>query len=354
MKIDFKDPRSKTVELNEPYRLDENKRDVKMIFVPIFHEGNEIGRFELFYTDYFVRQEIMSRLIKMLLILSILSVVVVSFLYRVLRESFIGPVLKLASVSQQIADNYDFSIMVDNDSQDEIGVLYRGFNNMLENINLRDTERRRAEEKIEASLREKEMLLKEIHHRVKNNLQIISSLINLQYRRIDDERIQEVLQESQNRIAAIASVHSLLYRSQNLAVINFKDYLQEMTSHIFQSYKAGTAAISLVVDAENIMLPIDKAMPLGLIINEMFTNALKYAFPDGRQGIIKIDMNQTGKELKLIFKDNGIGCPQDVVLSSSKTFGLELVQMLVEQLDGSIEQFIDGGTKYVIILKIDE
>ncbi len=213
------------------------------------------------------------------------------------------------------------------------------------------TERWESEEKIKVSLREKEMLLKEIHHRVKNNLQIISSLLKLQSRYIEDENTKRILSECQERITAMASVHSMLYKSQNFAEINFGEYVRDTAYQLFRSYKTSIESISLVIHAGNIMLPIDSAIPCGLIINELATNALKYAFTGVKKGEIKIEMNRTENGLKLIFEDNGIGFPKDVDFGSTETFGLKLVHMLVKQLDGSIEQFINSGTKYVIILK---
>ncbi|MFZ4440416.1 MAG: CHASE domain-containing protein, partial [Syntrophales bacterium] len=181
------------------------------------------------------------------------------------------------------------------------------------------TGRKQAEEKIQAALREKETLLKEIHHRVKNNLQIISSLLNLQAKSIGDEKLEGIFRECQDRIAAMASVHQLLYKSQNFAEINFGNYLRDTASQLFRSYKTGKSTISLVVQAENIMLPIDTAIPCGLIINELVTNALKYAFPGVSKGEIKIEMSQTKQGIRLLFEDNGIGFPKDVDFSNSGT-----------------------------------
>jgi PAS domain S-box-containing protein len=213
------------------------------------------------------------------------------------------------------------------------------------------TDRKKSDEKIRESLREKETLLKEIHHRVKNNLQIISSLLNLQAKSIGDEKLEGIFRECQDRIAAMAFVHQLLYKSQNFAEINFGEYLRETASHLFRSYKIGKSTISLVIQAENVMLPIDTAIPCGLIINELVTNALKYAFPGASKGEIKIEMSKTKQGIRLLFEDNGIGFPKDVDFSNSGTLGLKLIHLLVKQLDGSIEQFINGGTKYAILLK---
>ena len=216
------------------------------------------------------------------------------------------------------------------------------------------TERKQTEESIKASLREKELLLKEIHHRVKNNLQIISSLLNLQAKAMKNEQLEGIFRECQDRITAMASVHQMLYKSQNFAEINFGEYLQETSSQLFRSYKTSSAVISLVIHAENVMLPIDTAIPCGLIINELITNTLKHAFPGARKGEIKIEMNRMENGIGLHYEDNGIGFPKHVDFCNAETLGLKLIHMLVKQLDGNIEQFINGGTKYALLLKPDE
>ena len=210
---------------------------------------------------------------------------------------------------------------------------------------------KQTEEKIKLSLREKETLLKEIHHRVKNNLQIISSLLNLQTGYIGDEKMGGIFRECRDRIMAMASVHALLYKSKNLAEIDFGEYVRETTNQLFRSYKTGRMDISLVTQAENVLLPIDTDIPCGLIINELVTNALKHAFPQTGKGEIKIAMNRTVLGIKLLFEDNGIGFPKNTDFYQSETFGLKLVHLLVKQLDGSIEQVVDGGTKYTIMFK---
>jgi len=213
------------------------------------------------------------------------------------------------------------------------------------------TNRKRHEQLILTSLSEKETLLREIHHRVKNNLQIISSILKMQVRHIDNGKLEGVFQECQDRIKAMAAVHSLLYKSQNFSEVNFGEYVREMADQLFRSYKTSTAAISLVIQAENVRLPIDIAIPCGLIINELVTNTLKYAFPGVRKGEITIEINQTGNGIRLFYEDNGIGSPEAMDLSNAETMGLKLINMLVEQLGGTIEQVITSGTGYLIRFK---
>jgi PAS domain S-box-containing protein len=213
------------------------------------------------------------------------------------------------------------------------------------------TERKLAEEKIAASLREKELLLKEIHHRVKNNLQIITSLLKLQANYIEDEQVKDHFRDCRQRIAAMANVHTLLYKSQNFAAINFEDYVRETAGQLHCAYRTTAAAIFLVIHIQDVMLPISTAISCGLLINELLTNSLKYAFPGGRKGEVTIEMQRTADGVRLFFADNGVGFPADVDFSKTVTFGLKLVHMLIKQLDGSIEQFSDNGTQYVIMFK---
>ena len=210
-------------------------------------------------------------------------------------------------------------------------------------------ERERAEEQIRASLQEKEVLLKEIHHRVKNNLQVISSLLNLQADSSGDERVHLILRDSQNRVRSMALIHEKLYRSDNLAQIDLADYTRDLTAYLFRSQDAYTRSINLNVQANNIFLDIDTAVPCGLIINELVSNSLKHAFPEGRGGqilvVIKSDPDQ---QVTLTIKDDGIGFPLAVNFRETESLGLQLVNMLVNQLNGSIELSSEQGTQFTI------
>jgi two-component sensor histidine kinase len=203
-------------------------------------------------------------------------------------------------------------------------------------------ERMRAEEQIKASLKEKEVLLKEIHHRVKNNLQIVSSLLHLQSQYIKDQPALDVLVESQNRIRSMALIHERLYRSQDLASIDFAVYIQDLTTHLIRSYRARPAPIDLKIDAQDVYLAVDTAIPCGLITNELISNALKHAFPDGKAGEIRIKMELEGdRQFTLIVGDNGVGFPPDVDFENTESLGMQLVNTLVNQLDGTIELHSD-------------
>jgi len=212
---------------------------------------------------------------------------------------------------------------------------------------LRDvTERVAAEEKIKSSLREKEALLKEIHHRVKNNLQVVSSLLGLQSRVVTDEQTRKMFQESQNRIHSMALLHESLYQSNNLSRIDFPAYIRQLASHLFQSYGVVAERIHLRTDLDALYLGMDAAVPCGLIINELVSNSLKYAFPDGREGEVHIELRDNPEGMaRLLVADNGVGLRSDIDWVTARSLGLRLVRTLAEQLGAKLEVESDTGTR---------
>jgi PAS domain S-box-containing protein len=214
------------------------------------------------------------------------------------------------------------------------------------------TERKQDEDAIHASLKEKETLLKEIHHRVKNNLQVISSLLNLQSNSIESKETRELVRESQNRVRSMALIHEKLYQSENLAQVQFAEYLRNLTRDLFRSYSAG--GVGLKLQAEDIPLDVDTAIPCGLIINELVSNALKYAFPGGRTGDLHISFLKISRErCALTVTDNGVGLPASIDVKNPKTLGLQLVNMLVNQLHGTLDVVTDGGTTFMVTFAAD-
>jgi PAS domain S-box-containing protein len=212
------------------------------------------------------------------------------------------------------------------------------------------TERKKAENKIKESLIEKETLLKEIHHRVKNNMQIITSMLNLQTDYIQDTNTKDILIESRNRVKSMAMIHEKLYLSSDLSHINFRDYVRNLVSDIFYSYTIQLGTIDLVFDIEDVELNMETAMPLGLIINEIVTNSLKFAFPENIGSVI-IKMKSQNGSFNLVIADDGIGLPDDFDFEKPKSLGLQLVKSLVEQIDGEIEVDNSNGTCYKINFK---
>jgi len=211
------------------------------------------------------------------------------------------------------------------------------------------TERKRAEEQIGASLQEKEILLKEIHHRVKNNLQIISSMLNLQAKSIKDSRASEMFRESQNRVRSIALIHEKLYESKNLSDLDLTDHIRSLVSYLFRSYGAHPDRIVPRVRVKDGFLGMDTAIPCGLIINELVSNSLKYAFPEGRQGEISVELLRDNDDrFTLVVSDDGVGFPKDLDFRNTATLGLQLVNTLTDQLKGSIELRSHAGTKFAL------
>ena len=210
------------------------------------------------------------------------------------------------------------------------------------------TERKRAEEKIKAALREKEVLLKEVHHRVKNNMQVISSILNLQSKYIKNNHTQKVFADSQNRIRSMALVHEKLYESKDLARIDFAEYVRSMTGYLLSLHGTGDG-VRFTIDIKDILLDINTAIPCGLIVNELVSNSLKYAFPKGRKGEIYIGLHSAEDDkLILTVKDNGVGLPKGLDFRKTESLGMQLVIMLTEQLDGSIEVDKKKGTTFKI------
>ena len=191
--------------------------------------------------------------------------------------------------------------------------------------------------KITQSLKEKEVLLKEVHHRVKNNLQVISSILNLQSAHIKDPHMISLLRESQNRIKTMAFIHESLYQAKDFSSVNFTEYVENLTKNILFSYKRPDKNIKIKLDVKNIFLNLDLAISCGLIINELVSNSLKHAFPDNKKGEIFIGLYLEKKEIKLIVSDNGSGLPKQVNYRNTKSLGLQLVITLVDQLNGKIE-----------------
>jgi two-component sensor histidine kinase len=213
------------------------------------------------------------------------------------------------------------------------------------------SEHKQMENVVLTSLKEKETLLKEIHHRVKNNLQIVVSLLNLQSRYIEDEKSSQVIRECQNRIRAMALVHEKLYKSADIARINLDDYVRFLGNSLFGFYGMKGKGIRFYTIISEVTLDINTAIPIGLMLNELVSNSLKYAFPDGRTGEISITIHREDHLLTIVYKDTGVGIPEDFDWRNAKSLGLRLVISLVEQLQGTIELDRSAGTMFNIVVK---
>ena len=215
------------------------------------------------------------------------------------------------------------------------------------------TDRKQIESQILASLQEKEVMLKEIHHRVKNNMQVISSLLDLQADSLQDEQVRGLFKESQDRIKSMALIHEQLYQVPDLARIDFVNYVESLTSHLLRSYGAKEGNIVLHLDIAPLYLSIETAIPCGLIINELVSNAFKHAFPNGQAGQIWVTTLHKAEteQLTLQIKDNGVGLPANIDLQQPRSLGMTLVMTLVKQINGMIEWQNDHGLKFRITFK---
>jgi PAS domain S-box-containing protein len=213
------------------------------------------------------------------------------------------------------------------------------------------SEQKLAEEKLIASLHEKEVLLKEIHHRVKNNLQIISSLLSVQAHYSEDERVSDVLGECRNRVKSMALIHENLYRSESLARVDFARYISDLTKSLVSSFGVDRRLIKLNLNLDQIFLSIDKGIPCGLIVNELVSNCLKHAFSGQRTGDVWVELHSLDNDnLLLIVKDNGIGFTKSLEPHKAKTLGLRLITDLIKQIKGDIQIDHSGGTEFKIVI----
>jgi two-component sensor histidine kinase len=218
----------------------------------------------------------------------------------------------------------------------------------IDGIMLDIAERKRAEEQIRNSLKEKEILLKEIHHRVKNNLQIISTLLDLQSDSFVEDQSRRFFEDCQNRIRSMAMIHEKLYEASDFVSIDFGEYLKNLTNSLFTTY-VSDRRITLTVEAGEMALEIDDAIPCGLIVNELVSNSMKYAFPEGRTGTLTVRLQVgDGDRITLTVEDNGVGFPPDLDFRDTETLGLQLVNLLVKQIHGEIELEKGPGTIFRI------
>jgi len=243
----------------------------------------------------------------------------------------------------------DMSLRVPVEPFTEVGQIAERYNSVMEAL-------QKEAAKTESSLQEKELLLREIHHRVKNNLQVISSLLSLQSRTSKDEQAIEMAKESQNRIKVMALIHEKLYRSKDFANVEFNDYIKNLVNDLFASYRVSASRISLKLEIEDLSLGIDTAIPTGLIINELVTNCLKYAFSKDSDGEIRISLRSLDDcQNELIVRDNGVGIPETLDIKNAESLGLRMITNLTERsLHGKVSINRDNGTEFRIIFREKE
>jgi two-component sensor histidine kinase len=260
------------------------------------------------------------------------------------------PIIFISAIHQDIASRIKG---IDLGANDYIAVPYdedelvSKITSMLKTKKLYD-DLQCSENQLKKTVHEKEILLKEINHRVKNNFQLISSLLHLTQQTIKDDQAVSALNDSISRIQTMSLIHEKLYKSENISDINFASYIRTLLRHLINTYVVKKDQIKLITDIKNISLNIDKTIYCGLIVNELVTNSLKYAFPDNSKGEIKIVFNKLDGKYTLIVSDNGAGLPENFDIDSSLSFGLQIVTLLTKNLGGEIETGNKNGSLYKI------
>lgn len=214
------------------------------------------------------------------------------------------------------------------------------------------TEQKLKNKLLTQALKEKEILLKEVHHRVKNNMQVISSILNLQSSYVKDSYALSLLKDCQNRIKSMAFIHESLYQNKNLTEVNFAEYISSLTKNLVHSYSTEIKNIKLLLNLKNVYLNLDASISCGLILNELISNSLKYAFPNNKAGIIFVNLSVKDKLVNIEIGDNGIGINENLDIKKTPTLGLQLVNTLVEQINGKIKVERKNGTKFNIEFNI--
>ena len=213
------------------------------------------------------------------------------------------------------------------------------------------TRQKHNEDYIQRSLDEKQILLREVHHRVKNNLQVIQSLLRMQGRESQSAALVPMLRESQNRIRSIALIHEQLYKQDDVSEIDLADYLKLLLRQVFRTFEFGPKRISSQVEFKDIYLSLTKAIPCALIVNELVTNSIKYAFENSEDGEIRILAETKDDKLTLIVRDNGCGFSEDIDIDASETLGLKIVRTLTRQIGGQLEINCDNGAQFKLVFE---
>ncbi len=329
------------------------------VSAPVVFREREIGRVHLGFS----LEELKARARRLRFLVGFVSLVVfllgMGLLYG-LSTLVTQPLRQMAETVRRISEG-DLTRRAKISSRDEAGQLATSFNGMLDKLAgaqreleaANQTLEQRVEERthrLQASVREKEILIQEIHHRVKNNMQIISSLVNLQAARIEDPETREMFMVTRDRIRSMALVHEKIYRSKDFARIDFVDYVRNLVNQILRS-SAVPGAIRAEIEGDPVFLNISTAVPCSLIVNELVSNALKHAFPDGRPGrltvrVAALDDGRNGLAVgdtgrfSITVSDDGVGLAPDFDMARTNSLGLQIVSLLVEQLEGTLE--VDG------------
>ncbi len=307
------------------------------IAVPLFR--GEAGSVHVGISAERIKEDVNS-IMRPIIWLLIAVLIAGAALGNILSRLITRPIINLTKAAAEVGrGNLDQRVSVD--STDEIGQLAATFNDMLQ-------KRREAEEQIRSALAEKDILLKEVHHRVKNNLQIVASMLQLQSAYICDGEARALFAESQKRIESMSLIHEKMYRAQDLARIDFREYVEELVSGLMNLTAGRADLIETKVNIEGVVLDVGHSIPCGLIINELVSNSLRHAFPDGC-GRINVRMYRgNGGRVSLEVADNGIGFPENIDFRNTRSLGMQLVISLVKQLNGVIELDRSKGTFFKV------
>ncbi|MEJ2576030.1 MAG: histidine kinase dimerization/phosphoacceptor domain -containing protein, partial [Gammaproteobacteria bacterium] len=360
-------------------------RDHFTVSEPVIGNGQNYGRIVILASTAELRAQLFDYLGAVLIVAGLVLPIAVLLAYR-MQAGISGSIRHLAGVAQRISHEDDLNVRVTPRTSDEIADLYNAFNDMIARLQQRQEERdrayaeldqiraqleervalrthqyreanealerefarlQRAEVKISQALAEKETLLREIHHRVKNNLQVVHSLLSLQLEPGNDGHTASLLEDARQRVKTIALVHETLYQSDNLADVEALAFIRRITDNVARIFHNSAAGIRLLTEADDLRLDIDQAIPLGLVINELVTNAFKYAFAGRTAGTIRISLRHADQgEWVLEVADDGGGLPPGLDLGKPTTLGLMLVQALVGQLRGKVEVTGRPGTRF--------
>ena len=327
------------VNIQQAYSAKELTTDKGIILdlgVPLLR--GEVGILRMGISEEPIRKDV-NDILLLIILFSFFVMLVGTIVAIVFSRLITRPILRLAHAAEAFGRGEMIQKVII-PSDDEIGTLAKIFNIMVE-------KRKQSEEQLLGSLEEKKVLLKEIHHRVKNNMQVIYSLLNLQAKGTADTAVRAMFEESRNRVGSMAMIHEKIYRSEDLAHIDFKDYLQILVAGIADTYKRRNIVFSL--DMEQIALDVNVGIPCGLIVNELVSNSFKHAFPDGRKGTISVGINRNKEgDYVLIVADNGVGFPPEVDFRKTQSLGLQLVNVLAKQINGKIELSKVEGTAFSI------
>lgn len=277
---------------------------------------------------------------KIVILISLLSLFAAFLLSTILTQSISTPVQSLAKAAQLVSEHRDYGVRVPRPGNDELGMLTQTFNEMLSKIEESDSGLRKA-------IGEKDVLIQEVHHRVKNNLQVILSLFDMQARHVDNAAALEVFRDCKARIRSMSLVHEMLYGSSDLSKIDFKLYVERLADDLSNSYQPVDRHVKTNISLKNLELDISKAVPLGLLTNEVLTNSIKHAFLEEPNP--EIFIKQVPSEaLTLLIGDNGKGLPPEIDFSNPTTFGLRIIRLLAEQLNADLNVESNRGTIYTI------